>query len=228
MQKIVIRSLPVALALAMGLLPAQKVEERFEQLVREDFFAGMSSDQARFNRGMQKCEEVLAKDPKNPSALVWHGTGLFVRSGVAYRQGDTASGQELNQRAMKEMGDAVALAPESLQTRIPRGAILISSARYMDDDIAKPYLEIGVQDYEKALALQKRHFDQLSAHAKGELLGGIADAYRRLGNTAKAQEFLNKIARDLPGTPYDKQAARWLKDLSAVGKQERFCLGCHQ
>jgi hypothetical protein len=60
----------------------------------------------------------------------------------------------------------VALEPESLQTRIPRGAILIGNARYVDAAIAKPLLELAVADYEKALPLEQPSYGNLSTHAK--------------------------------------------------------------
>ncbi len=218
------------LALALGLTWAQKADDsatRFDSRVREDFFAGFAGDSARLERGMKTCEEALAANPKDPSALVWHGAGVYYLSGRAFRKGDKAAGIEMNQRGIKEMNDAVALSPDSLQTRIPRGATYISSARFVDDMYTKPLLELAVTDYEKALDLEKAYFSRVSVHGRGELLGGLAEAYRRLGNTAKAREFLERIVQELPGSPYEKQATRWLSDLSAVGKQERFCLGCH-
>jgi hypothetical protein len=39
-------------------------------LVREDFFSGFAGNAAALERGMRKCEEVLANDPKNAEALV--------------------------------------------------------------------------------------------------------------------------------------------------------------
>jgi hypothetical protein len=44
---------------------------------------------------------------------------------------------------------------------------------------------------------------------------------------AKSTEYLDRLVQELPGSCYEKQAKRWLVDLPAVGKQERFCLGCH-
>ena len=58
-------------------------------------------------------------------------------------------------------------------------------------------------------------------------MGGLADGYRRLRNPAKAREYLDRLVRELPGSPYEQQAERWLGDLAAVEKQEHFCLGCH-
>src|SRR6266481_7603176 len=161
---------------------------------------------------MKKCEEELAKNPKNFSALVWHGGGLHFQGGRAFARGDTAAGIDLNSRGMKEMADAVALAPDSLQTRIPRGAILLGAARFVDDSIAKPLLDLALADYEKVFEIQSPYLKNLSPHGEGELLGALADVYRRLGNTAKSREYLERIVADLPGSPYEKQTKRWLAD----------------
>jgi tetratricopeptide (TPR) repeat protein len=201
--------------------------QRFDSKVREDFFAGFAGDNARLERGMKTCEQALAANPKDAPALVWHGSGLYFQSGVAYRKGDIDAGTKLRRQGMQEMEDAVTLAPDSLQTRIPRGAILIASARFMDDALAKPLLETGVADYERAMDLEKAYLPTASVHSRGELIGGLADGYRRLGNTEKSRELLQRLVQELPGSLYEKQAKRWLADLGAVGKQERFCLGCH-
>lgn len=52
-----------------------KAPERFDQLVRVDFFSGFNGDEAALARGLKKCDETLAKDPKHAEALVWRGTG---------------------------------------------------------------------------------------------------------------------------------------------------------
>lgn len=205
----------------------QKTEERFDSLVRTDFFDGFAGDQASLERGMQTCEKVLASDPNNGPAHVWHGSGLFFLSGLAFKNGDIAKGKELKERGLKEMDDGVALAPDSLQTLIPRGSMLLSTGRYMNDQLAQPLIEKGITDYEKVLETEKPYFGTLSVHSRGEMMGGLADGYRRVGKTEKAREVLQRISQELPNSAYDKQAQRWLKDLSAVGKQERFCLGCH-
>jgi len=217
----------LVIAATFGLAVAQQSTERLDMVIREDFFAGINGDAARFERAMQKCEEELAKNPKNYSAMVWHGGGLYFRAGQAFRVGDTEKGLELNQRGMKEMADAVALAPDSLQTRIPRGAILVGGARFVDEARARPMLDLAASDYEKAFELQKPFLKNLGTHSEGELLGGLADIYRRLGDASKSREYLQRIVDDLPGTVYEKQARRWMADLAAVPRQARFCLGCH-
>jgi pentatricopeptide repeat protein len=227
MKKVTWSAIALLFMAAIILGQAQKSQVRFDNFVRDDFFAGMEGDYERFDRAMKTCEEALAKDPKNAGALVWHGAGLYVRGGIAIRKGDFAAGKQMAARGSQEMADAIALDPESLQTRIPRAAIFISSARYMDDSISKPILDIAVGDYEKVMQLEQREFDSLPTHSKGELLGGLADGYRRLGNYEKASKLLERMVKELPGTPYETQAKRWLVNLPKVDKQERFCVGCH-
>jgi tetratricopeptide (TPR) repeat protein len=227
MKTIICGGLMLVLTAAMALAQTQKPEERFDNKVRDDFFAGMNGDGARFQRAMDACQEALQKDPKNAAAMVWYGAGLYVKAGMAFRTGNVQDGIALNQRALKEMADAVALEPESLQTRIPRAAILLGSARYMDESLARPTVEIAVQDYEKVFAIEKDSISKLPTHSAGELLGGLADGYRRLGNYDKSREYLERIVRDLPGTPYETQAKLWLANIQAVPRDGHFCIGCH-
>src|ERR1700730_2395131 len=120
-------TIPIVIALALGISLAREPGTRLDIVVREAFFAGLRGDGARLDRAMKKCEVVLATEPRNPPALVWHGAGLYFQSGQAFRRGDTVAGLEMNRRGLKEMADAVALEQESLQTRIPRAAIFIGS-----------------------------------------------------------------------------------------------------
>jgi tetratricopeptide (TPR) repeat protein len=227
MKRITWGAIALLFVTAIVLGQVQKSEERFDEVVRDDFFAGMGGDSARFERAMKTCEEALAKNPKNASAMVWHGAGVYVRGGVMINKGDFANGKPMADRGVKEMADAVALDPENVQTRIPRAAIFISAARRMDDTYSKSILELAVGDYEKVLQIEKSYFDSLPTHSKGELLGGLADGYRRLGNYDKATQLLERMVKEMPGTQYQTQAKRWLVDLPKVDKQDRFCIGCH-
>src|SRR5260370_39749570 len=75
------------------------------------------------------------------------------RGGQAFARGDPATGLELDRRGMQEIVDAGALAPDSLQTRIPRGAILLGAARFVDDSIAHPILDLRLADYDAVFEL---------------------------------------------------------------------------
>ena len=91
---------------------AQASSDRFDKIVREDFFAGMGGDYKRLDHGMKLCEEALAKNPKHAEALVWHGGGLLTRATIAYKAGDTAQGDKLWQQGLDEMNMAVEYEPD--------------------------------------------------------------------------------------------------------------------
>src|ERR1700737_29492 len=137
---------------------------------------------------MKICEESLVTDPKNAEALVWHGAGLFYESGQAFQKQDMQKGGELWARGLKEMDEAVALAPDQLGVVIPRGAVLLTASKYVPSpEMARPLIEKGVADFEKTYQLQAPNFDSIGTHPRGELMIGLADGYNRLGNQEKAQ-----------------------------------------
>jgi tetratricopeptide (TPR) repeat protein len=207
-----------------GLLAAQ---DRFDFKVRNYFFTGFAGDAASLEKGMKICEDTLAADPKNAEALVWHGAGLFYESGQFFQKGDMQKGGEFWGRGLKEMDDAVAMAPDNLGVIIPRGAVLLTASKYVPNpEMGRPLIEKGVGDFEKTYQLQASLFDKIGTHPRGELMIGLADGYNRLGNPEKAQEWFERIQKSLPGTPYAKSAATWLETKSLTPAQSG-CLGCH-
>jgi hypothetical protein len=213
--------------LTVAVVSAQPPSARFDALVREDFFAGMTGDTARFDRAMTTCEAALARDPKNAPALVWHGAGLMVRSGIAFRQGRAEQGMELRTSGLREMNEANAMQPRDVQVLIPRAAILLASARYAPQPQARDMAATAAADYEQVLEIEAPWMASLAMHPRGELLGGLATAYRLAGNTDKAGIYLRRLSSELPGSVYDRKAQAWLADLSAVRQDDHFCLGCH-
>lgn len=219
-----INKIAVVALLAAGVLASQ---ERFDYKVRNYFFAGFSGDPASLEKGMKICEDILAADPKQAEALVWHGAGLFSQSGQAFQKADQQKGMELWQRGLKEMDDAVALAPDNLGVRIPRGAVLLTGSRFVGSpEMARPLIEKGLADFEKAYEIQGPDLSYLGTHPRGELMIGLADAYNRLGNQEKAQAWFERIQKDLKGTPYERSANAWLETKSLTTAQAG-CLGCH-
>jgi len=203
---------------------------RFDMVVREDFFAGFGGDQDRLARGMQACERVLAANPKHAEAMVWHGSGLFFQSGAAFRQGDTARGLEMYGRGIKEMDDAVALAPDNVGVLIPRGAVLLTGTRFMPPDQTAPLIQKAVADYEKALTLQAAsgQFETLGDHPKGELLFGLAEGYSRLGQPDRARVYFERLIKDAGGSGHVAQAQAFLATGAPPAVQGLGCVGCHK
>lgn len=202
--------------------------ERFDLVVRADFFAGFAGSEARLAKGMDACERVLAANPTHAEAMVWHGSGLAFNAGAAFRKGDMKSGGELWQRGMEEMNKAVALEPDSVGVRIPRGALLLQATLNMPPDMGRPLLEQAVGDYEHVLALQSAYFSTLGDHPKGELLFGLAEGYSRLGNLEKARRYFDRLIKDAPSSGQAPKAQTWLAIGSIPTSQGLGCVGCHK
>ena len=188
----------------------------------------MAGDEARLQHAKGVCEEALAANPKHPEALVWHGSILFFEAGRAFGKGEFAAGGQLFQRALQEMNDAVALAPDNPGVLIPRAAVLIEGTRTMQPEMAKPLLESAVANYERVLDIQKPVWATLGDHAKGELLFGLADASARLGRPDKAREYFSRLIADAPTSGQAPRAKTWL-ETGAVPKATGVgCVGCHK
>ena len=65
-------------AFILTVTAAAQEPERFDETVREFFFAGFAGNEDALARGMAICEETLAADPDHPGALVWQAAGWHV------------------------------------------------------------------------------------------------------------------------------------------------------
>ena len=229
MTKIVMFLAPAVVVLSIA-APGAQAPARFDYLVRTDFFAGFAGDEARLNKGMEACERALAENPKQAEALVWHGSGLAYQGGLAFRQGDAQTGMDLWTRGTTEMETAVALAPDNVGVRIPRGAMLMQATRGMPPAMASPLLQKAVGDYERALELQTASgaFAALGDHPKGELLFGLAEAYARLGQPEKARAYFERLTKDAPESGQTAKARAWLDTGTLPPATGLGCVGCHK
>jgi tetratricopeptide (TPR) repeat protein len=216
-----------AIGISVTLLGIAAAQDRFDMKVRNDFFAGFAGNQQALDRAMNFCEKALAANPQNAEAMVWHGAGALYQSGQFFQAGDRAKGGEFWQRALAEMDAAVAIAPDRVSVRIPRGAALLTASRNLaSPEMARPLIEKAVSDYKRSLEIQKDRLDSLGTHARGELLIGLADGYARLGKDDQAASYFERIRAALPGTPYAASAEKWLQT-KTLGPHEAGCLGCH-
>ncbi|HKV25242.1 MAG TPA: hypothetical protein VJN93_11680 [Candidatus Acidoferrum sp.] len=220
---------------SVGALPTSQTarqdpssQERFDMEVRADFFTGFRGDEAALERGMRKCEEALAKDPKNAEALVWHGSGLSYSAKKEFMAGNFEKGREIQERGVAEMNEAVALRPDDVRVLIPRAAVFLSAAMHVPSaEAAKRDFRIAAGDYEKVLQLQTAHFSELPVHARGELLGGLAEAWNGLGETEKSLNYRKLMIEELPETAYASRAKQTLEGEQKSGPLGTTCLGCH-
>lgn len=224
------KSLVVGVAvLAAGVVAAgQGAPERFDMVVRSDFFAGFAGDEVRLQRGMDRCEQALAENPRHAEALVWHGSGLAYRAGMAFRKGDAQNGMDLWNRGLGEMDQAAALEPDNVGVRIPRGAMLLQATRNMPPQMANPLIEKALGDYEKTLEIQSSYFATLGDHPKGELLFGLAEGYGRLGQLDKARAYFERLVKDAPASGQTPKAQEWLATGTLPKTTGLGCVGCHK
>jgi hypothetical protein len=147
--------LPLFLAAA-----ALCAQDRFDYVLRNDFFAGLSGNRAALDRAMKKCEETLAANPKHADAMVWHGSGNLYLSGRAAQSGDFAKTAELYKKGLDEMAAAVALEPDNVGVVIPRGATLLTASHTVPGDNGKELLRMGLADYEHVYQIQAQTLEQ--------------------------------------------------------------------
>jgi tetratricopeptide (TPR) repeat protein len=202
--------------------------QRFDTVVRTDFFAGFAGDEARLKKAMALCESILAENPQHAEALVWHGAGLIFEAGRAFRAGDAATGLQLFQSGLKEVNNAVAIAPDDVAVLIPRGAVLLAATATMDPAQARPLVELAVADYEKVLEIQAPYFDGLGDHPRGELLFGLAEGSARLGRLDKAKMYFERLVKDVPASGQTPRAREWLETGSIPKVPGIGCVGCHR
>jgi tetratricopeptide (TPR) repeat protein len=208
---------------------AQEQGARFDEIVRGDFFAGMMGDDARLDRGMKFCEEILTKNPKHAEALVWHGGGLLTRASRAYARGNSALGDGLWERGLKEMDEAVALAPDHMGIKIGRSATIIGLAQSgwdASDARGRALLESALANYETVYRWRRPVFSTLTEHSRGELLFGLASGWSILGEHRKAREYLRLVLKECKDTSYAAEARTWLKGAPTAVVQHD-CRGCH-
>lgn len=202
--------------------------QRFDMVVRADFFAGFGGDEARLQKAMTTCETILAENPTHAEALVWHGGGLLFRAGQRFQAGDAEKGFQLFQEGLAQMNQAAALQPANVAVLIPRGAVLLTATRTMEATLARPLLEQAVADYEKVLSIQESFFATLGDHPRGELLFGLAEGSARLGRPEQARLYFERLIKDAPTSGQTVRAQEWLKTGTLPKIAGAGCIGCHK
>jgi hypothetical protein len=185
---------------ARGTPSAARREDGFEYKVRSDFFDGLRGDKVALDRAIKVCEDTLAREPNHPEAMVWHGAGVMARASLAFRGGDRTNGRTLYQQGLAEMDHAVAIAPNNIGVRIPRGAVLLVVAGFVPEPEKSKLVARGASDYEVGLAGQEKYFAQLTLHAREQMLYGLTDAYATLGDGKKAAAYYERMTTDAAGS----------------------------
>jgi pentatricopeptide repeat protein len=205
--------------------PAPQPEEAFDMRVRADFFDGLRGDTAAMDRAIKLCEDTLAKNPKHAEAMVWHGASIVGRSSLAFRAGERENGIALYTKGLAEMDAAVALAPDDVGVRIPRGAVVLAMAPFVPEPEKTKLLERGIADYERTYALQQGKFDGLTLHSREQLLYGLVDGYANMKQLDKASEVFGRMQKQAKGSELMARAEKRARGEAVDGPAP--CEQCH-
>jgi hypothetical protein len=215
---------PVAAAVPAA-SPSPRREDAFDYKVRGDFFDGLGGNTVALDRAFKLCEDALARDPNNAEALVWHGATVLARSALAFRSGDRGNGRTLYQQGLAEMDRAVAMAPDNVGVRIPRGAVVLVLSDFVPEPEKSRLVARGASDYEVGLAGQAAIFSQLTLHAREMMLYGLTDAYATLGDTRKAAAFYQRMTSEAAGSELLPRAKARAAGETVAGQAP--CGECH-
>jgi len=199
---------------------------RFDESVRESFFAGFNGDADQLQKGMKQCEAVLSENPKHAESMVWLGSGEVFLSGQKFSKGDVVGGMKYWQQGLDRMNKAAELEPDNIGVLIPRAAVLMPASRNLPGPIKQQVLKSVLADFNRVYETQKDMLDQLGEHPLGELRMGLADVHRSLGDLDQSREQLEAILKELPDTDYAKRAEAWLAAKPSA-KLMHNCIGCH-
>ena len=199
--------------------------EQFNETARELFSSGFAGNEEALERGMALVEETLKADPDHTGALVWQASGWIFQSREHFRGGDRETGRALFGKGVAQMDRAVSLAPDSLQTLIPRAAVMLCAAPHIPDASTRTrFLETAAGDYTKILEIRSAEFDSLSMFTRGELLGALAEALWRLERREEAGVYLHRMIDELPDSPYSLMARKQLDNPETTARLTWF--GC--
>ncbi len=214
-----------------GKTMANVIKPRFDVLVREDFFEGIfNDDQDAFTRAMKLCTDKLRQDANNYEAMVWLGSGRLHESVALKDDGHVNDSKSKWQEGLQLMHRACASAPDDINVLIPRAATLIGIGRIaeLSESERTALIHLAVYDYEKTLELQKGYFENLSAHARGELLFGLADGWHQLSNKSKANKYFQRVIETVPDGEQAKLSKMFLTGkIDETVLANRNCAGCH-
>jgi tetratricopeptide (TPR) repeat protein len=185
----------VVFAIGAQNVHAQQKELKFDHTLQSDFSAGMGGDQTAQKRAFERADKILAANPNASETLVWQGSATLSHSGSLFQSGDFRDGAVLWQKGLQEMDKAVELAPESFAVRIVRGSTALNAAKHFPDPaVSKQLREKGAADYEKLLNLQDETAKKAVQSQLRRILEGLADAYDKLGDKAKAETYRQRLA----------------------------------
>jgi len=218
----------------LGCAAVAQQDEKPEKLsvhtwVREDVFAGfMVNDMERFEKGVAKLERHLAKNPEAATALAWLGGTELYRAVLAHEAGRGSETETRCKKAMELFARAYSISPKDQGVLATTGGSLVLFADRLPPAQKAEGWKIAQARFTELEAQQAPMVDKFPLHIRGELLSGVAMSAQRTGDEERAKTYLAKIVKDLPGTPYEARAKRWMEQPELASRSSLVCQTCHE
>jgi hypothetical protein len=184
---------------------------------RVRFFAVLRGDFAGFDQVCAEMEAIIKKNPKDPIALSWRGSGQTIRGNLEYVKGHKELGLKLLADSRATLDKALSMRPDDPNLHIMRTAMLYTQGQYMPVKLLPKavWLDI-IEDCQWFLRfLGPEKFGRASTHLKGEAFGEMGVAYAKLGDKLMAQAMFEQVIRYCKGTAYEAKAQ---KEIAALIK----------
>jgi tetratricopeptide (TPR) repeat protein len=215
------------LVAATGRAQALPENVRVSTWIREDLFAGLlANDMERFEAGVKKLKDYQSARPDQPEALAWQGFADLVRAVKANEAGQEALFRRWYDSALASF-DRARLGGSTEGVLAITGGSWTSTAERLPVAFRADAHRRGYENYLALKQRQARFFDKLPVHMRGEVLAGLAQSSGRLGRSDEARKWLDEIVVNLPGTPYESRAKRWLANPELAESETMTCLTCH-
>ncbi len=198
-------------------------------LVREDLFAGpLYGDMAKFARGKDSVEKLLAKRPEQRAPLIaWRGFAAMAEAVQALEKGRGADYARLHKAAVADLAQARALNPtDGGVNGIAAGTAMILADKLAPADRA-PVWEIAYHANQAMWEAQKAGLERFPVHFRGEVMAGLVQSAQRTGRQAEADQHLERMLTMVKGTPYEATALQWKADPKVMAGTSLGCRGCH-
>jgi hypothetical protein len=108
------------------------------------------------------------------------------------------------------------------------GSTLVGGALWAREEDKQWMYRDGREMLNKVQEIQKKYFDTLPPHFRGELWSSIAFASDRLGDKAERDRVIGLMLTQLKGSAYEKRAERWQKLPALTSKVDNMCISCHE
>jgi signal transduction histidine kinase len=157
-------------------------------LGRSYYWLAVDRDSAAQFEAEKTFEQVLARDPAEPTALVYHGALLGLKIGLNLVSLDQFP--PVMKRSFEEMDRAVELAPDDAEVRQIRAYASFHTPSFLGRD------QLAIEDFNHVL----RQVEQTSAgdYWRAEIYLVLGDTYNKIGDQARARQSWEQAARLVP------------------------------